>query len=173
MSVRYYLMKCYKSNNDEFCIKAHNTYDDEHYMVKDFKDLKYLASALDDTLSIDIEALKNWKFEVETVDGDDLYNVREYLPKAIEEYKQAQIGNPFNFIYTVYRIQNLSLDHIIALSLLMTDKQYWDKLDDCIAAIELNQYDVISGDRRNVNFPIAIYDSKNDKTLILKYLIPS
>ena len=62
---------------------------------------------------------------------------------ALDNYRNMQLSNPFNFLKTFYRVYQLATKKpfaYLALNTFLYDITYWEKLDDCIANFEYGNY---------------------------------
>lgn len=65
------------------------------------------------------------------------------MVNALDNYRNNQLHNPFNFLATLYRLSKLAIEKplaYLALDTFLYDITYWEKLDDCIANFEYGNF---------------------------------
>lgn len=71
------------------------------------------------------------------------YFEHQRVVNALDNYRNNQLHNPFNFLATLYRLSKLAIEKplaYLALSTFLYDMTYWEKLDDCIANFEYGNF---------------------------------
>lgn len=92
----------------------------------------------------------------------------QHMEEGLQYYQQMQKENPFNFLATLERVFNLAKTNpfgYLAFCTLLSDSSYGERLDDCIANFQYNNFKLANCGKlqnREQEGYILVEDKEND-----------